>query len=128
MKIAITYDEGMIFQHFGKSAQFLIGTAEEKKVTSSQVVSTQGSGHSLLIQFLKELQVNIVVCGGIGQGARDGLEAEGIKVIAGQSGSAEAALHFCANGDLKDNPAGKCNHHHGDNCSNNCGSHSCSSH
>ena len=129
MKIAITYEDGMIFQHFGKSPNFLIGSAENKKVISSQVVSTEGSGHSLLIKFLKELNVDTVVCGGIGQGARDGLEAEGINVIAGQSGSADAALHFCANGDLKDNPAGKCNHHHGDSCSNHsCADHSCGSH
>lgn len=126
MKIAITYEKGLIFQHFGKTPSFLLVEAEGKELKSTDVVSTEGSGHSALIQFLAERKVDTVICGGIGDGARNGLEAIGINVVAGQIGSAEAALHFYLNGDLKDNPAGKCNHHHtGDH---DCGSHDCGSH
>lgn len=121
MKVAVTYDEGEIFQHFGKTPAFLFAEIEGKKIVSQTVEQTGESGHSALFGFLKSRGVDAVVCGGIGQGARDALSSGGISVIAGQSGSAEAALAFFANGDLKDSPAGTCSHHHG-------GGHQCSHH
>ncbi|MBE6351267.1 MAG: dinitrogenase iron-molybdenum cofactor biosynthesis protein [Spirochaetaceae bacterium] len=127
MKVAITYENGEIFQHFGKTPNFLIAEVDGKEIKNTEIVSTNGSGHSALFQFLSDLNVNVVVCGGIGQGARDALSSGNIQLIAGQSGSAEAALQFFANGDLKDNPAGSCNHHH-DEGEHNCGSHNCGSH
>ena len=127
MKVAITYENQEIFQHFGKSPAFLIAEAEGKNIISTEIVPTDGAGHSALIQFLKDRNVNAVVCGGIGQGARDGLENAGMEVISGQKGSAEAALHFYLNGDLKDNPAGRCNHHHGEG-GHSCGNHGCGKH
>ncbi|AEE15709.1 NifB/NifX family molybdenum-iron cluster-binding protein [Treponema brennaborense] len=124
MKIAITYENGDIFQHFGKCPSFLIAETDGKSITSSNVVSTNGSGHSALFQFLKDLGVDTVICGGMGQGARDALENGNIRVVAGQSGAAEAALRFFLNGDLKDNPAGKCDHHH-EGSAHTCGEHGC---
>lgn len=123
-KIAVTYENNEIFQHFGKAPAFLIVTAEEKQIVSTEVVSTNGSGHSALFQFLADKGINTVICGGIGQGARDALASGGMKVIAGQSGSAEAAVRFYLNGDLRDNPAGQCNHHH-DAGGHSCGEHGC---
>ncbi len=124
-KVAITYENGEIFGHFGKCPSFLIADTDGKTVLSKNIVPTNGSGHSALFSFLAELGVHTVICGGIGQGARDALENGKIEVIAGQSGSAEAALMFYLNGDLKDNPAGKCNHHHTDGHA--CGEHGCGS-
>ncbi len=138
MKVAVTYDNGEIFQHFGKTPAFLFGEIKDKKVLSSSVESTGESGHAALFDFLKARGVDAVVCGGIGQGARDALSSGGITVIAGQSGSADAALMFFANGDLKDSPAGNCSHHHGEGhqCSHHhgggksgsCGSSGCGNH
>ncbi|HIW37064.1 MAG TPA: NifB/NifX family molybdenum-iron cluster-binding protein [Candidatus Treponema faecavium] len=125
MKIAVAYDNGEIFAHFGKCPSFLIADTDGKSVLSKEIVSTNGSGHSALFGFLAERGVSVVICGGIGQGAREALAGGNIAVIAGQSGSAEAALMFYLNGDLKDNPAGSCSHHHGEGHS--CGEHgSCS--
>lgn len=124
IKIAVAYENGEIFQHFGRTPAFLVGKAEGKILESSEILSTGEAGHSALVQFLKEHDVSVVICGGMGQGARDALAAEGIEVISGQIGSAEAALHFYLNGDLKDNPAGRCNHHHG-NGGHSCGEHGC---
>lgn len=118
MRIAVAYEDNEIFQHFGRTPAFLIAEAEGRTLRGTEVVSTAGAGHSALAGFLAERGVSVVICGGIGQGARDGLEGAGIDVVSGQSGSAEAALRFYLNGDLKDNPAGGCGRH-GD------GGHSC---
>ena len=48
MKIAVTYDNGQIFQHFGHTEQFKLYTVEDGKVVSSEVVDTNGSGHGAL--------------------------------------------------------------------------------
>ena len=51
MKIAIPYENGQVFQHFGHSAQFKLYTAEEGRITSAEVVSTDGQGHGALVGF-----------------------------------------------------------------------------
>lgn len=130
MKVAVSYDNGEIFQHFGRTPSFLIADVDGKNIVSKEVVSTNGSGHSALFTFLSDLGVEQVICGNIGQGARDALAQGNIKLIAGQQGSAEAALMFFVNGDLKDNGAGCCNHHHGEghSCGEHHDGHSCPDH
>ena len=76
MKIAVTFENGKVFQHFGHTEQFKIYEAEDGKIISSQVVDTMGQGHGALAGFLKEHQVTDLICGGIGGGARQAL-AEG---------------------------------------------------
>ena len=48
MKIAVTYENGQVFQHFGHTEQFKIYEAAEGKVVSARVVETGGSGHGAL--------------------------------------------------------------------------------
>ena len=43
MKIAATYENGNIFQHFGKTAQFKLYEIENGKILSAEVVDTNGS-------------------------------------------------------------------------------------
>lgn len=70
MKIAIPYENGQVFQHFGHSAQFKLYTAEEGRITGAEVVSTDGQGHGALVGFLVRNGVNVLLCGGIGGGAQ----------------------------------------------------------
>ena len=70
MKIAIPYENGQVFQHFGHSAQFKLYTAEEGRITGAEVVSTDGQGHGTLVGFLVRNGVNVLLCGGIGGGAQ----------------------------------------------------------
>ena len=70
MKIAVTYENEQIFQHFGHCEAFKVYEVENSKVLSSQVVGTGGSGHEALAVFLKNLGVETLICGGIGGGAR----------------------------------------------------------
>ena len=77
MKIAVTFDNGNVFQHFGHTEAFKVYDIEDGKIISSEVMPTNGSGHGALAGFLKDLGVSTLICGGIGGGAQMALsEAE----------------------------------------------------
>lgn len=129
MKIAVTYDNGMIFGHFGHTEHFKIYETADQAIVSSAVVDTNGSGHGALAGFLKELGVDVLICGGIGGGAQNALAEAGIMLFGGVSGDADQAVADYLNGRLLFNPNIQCNHHHheeGHSCGNHgCGNHSC---
>ena len=104
MRIAVTYENGQIFQHFGHTAQFKIYDVEDGKIVSSRVVDTQGSGHGALAGVLTALNVDALICGGIGGGAQMALAAANIKLYGGVSGSADAAAEALAAGNLTFDP------------------------
>ena len=127
MKIAVTYESGLIFQHFGHTAAFKIYTIENGDVKASQVIPTDGNGHGALAGFLKAQGVDVLICGGIGGGARMALAEAGIKLYGGVYGDADDAVEDFLVGELKFNPCVRCNHHdHGGDHS--CGTHGCGSH
>ena len=124
MKIAVTYADGMIFQHFGHTQQFKIYEVENGNIIASQVVDTNGSGHGALAGVLKELDVNVLICGGIGGGAQAALQQAGIALYGGCFGFADTAVEDLLAGNLRYNPNVRCNHHdHGED--HNCGEHHC---
>ena len=131
MKIAVTYENGQIFQHFGHTENFKIYEVLGKDIISSEVVSTNGSGHGALAGMLKSLNVAVLICGGIGGGAQAALAEAGIMLHGGVSGDADDAVKALLEGTLAFNPNVQCNHHgheHGEGhtCGNHgCGSHSC---
>ena len=100
MKIAVTYENGQVFQHFGHTEQFKIYEAAEGKVVSARVVETGGSGHGALAGFLRGLGVDTLICGGIGGGARSALAEAGIQLYPGASGSADAQVEALLDGSL----------------------------
>ena len=128
MRVAVTYENGEIFQHFGHTEQFKIYDIEDGKILSSEIVDAGGSGHGALAGVLNAMKVDALICGGIGGGAQMALAEVGIKLYGGVSGSADAAAQALAEGKLDFNPDVRCNHHdhHGEGHS--CGSHGCGSH
>ena len=128
MRVAVTYENGEIFQHFGHTEQFKVYDIQDGKILSSELVDTNGSGHGALAGVLNALKVDALICGGIGGGAQMALAAAGIRLFGGVSGSADAAAQALAEGRLDFNPAVRCDHHdhHGEGHS--CGSHGCGSH
>lgn len=121
-KIAVTYENSQVFQHFGHTAQFKIYQVEEGQVTSAQVVDTNGSGHGALAGFLKDQGVDTLLCGGIGGGAKTALAQAGIELYGGVSGSADQAVEDLLAGRLVFQPDILCSHHgHGEGHS--CGEH-----
>ena len=129
MRIAVTYDKGQIFQHFGHTEQFKVYDVEDRKITAEQDVDTMGNGHGALAGFLAANQVDTLICGGIGGGAQNALAEAGIKLYGGVSGSADEAVKALIEGNLGYNPDVHCDHHeHGHGGSHQCGGHQCGSH
>ena len=100
MKIAVTYENGNIFQHFGHTEAFKIYDIEDGRIAASRVEDTNGSGHGALAGVLKEWKVDTLICGGIGAGAQIALAEAGIKLYGGASGSADAAVEALLAGNL----------------------------
>ena len=110
MKIAVTYDNGNIFQHFGRTENFKVYDVEDGKVVSSQIIGSNGIGHGALAGLLAEGGVQVLICGGLGGGALNALESAGIEVCAGASGSCDEAVEAYLKGELVDTGA-NCDHH-----------------
>lgn len=121
MKIAVTYEDGQVFQHFGHTQAFKLYQMEGNAVVSSQVVPTSGSGHGALAGFLQERGVDALICGGIGGGARQALAQAGIALYAGVSGPADQAAQALAQGRLAYDPEAECRHHHDHGGEHHCG-------
>ena len=130
MKIAVTYENGNIFQHFGHTEQFKIYEASNGAVVSSEIVATNGSGHGALAGFLLANNVDVLICGGIGGGAKTALANAGIMLYGGVNGNADKAVEDYLAGKLIFNPNVMCSHHdheHGED-THTCGNHGCGSH
>ena len=119
MKIAVTYGDGNIFQHFGRTEYFKLYEVEDGQIISSEVISSNGAGHGALAGVLAGNRVDTLICGGIGAGAQNALRNAGIELCAGAEGNADDAVAAFLRGELK-NSGANCNHHHeeGHNCGN----------
>lgn len=130
MRIAVPYENGNIFQHFGRSEAFKFYDVDGGAVTAADVVSTNGSGHGALAGFLVANHADVVICGGIGGGAQQALAQAGIRLFGGVSGDADAAVHALLAGNLGYDPNVRCDHHdheHGEG-GHTCGDHGCGQH
>lgn len=129
MKIAVTYDNGNIFQHFGRTEQFKVYEIEDNKVVSSEVIGSNGVGHGALAGLLANLAVDVLICGGLGGGAQAALAEAGVEVCAGAEGDADQAVEAYLKGELASTGA-NCDHHHhedGHSCGGHDEGHSCGS-
>lgn len=122
-RIAVTTENGQIFQHFGKTPAFTLFDTQDGCIVAHRLLPTGDSGHSALGGLLKDNDVSVLICGGIGQGAQDVLKEAGISLVYGISGDVQAAVEAYLNGTLKSNEALLCHHEHheGEDC--HCGHH-----
>lgn len=128
MRVAVTYENGQVFQHFGHTEFFKVYDIQDGAVVSSGVVDTCGSGHGALAGVLNALHADVLICGGIGGGAQAALSAAGIHWYGGVTGSADEAVAAFLAGTLEYNPNVRCNHHDHHGQGHTCGSHGCGSH
>ena len=126
MKIAVTYDNGNVFQHFGKTEFFKVYEVENGQIISSRVISSGGTGHGALAGLLAGQSVDVLICGGIGGGAQAALAEAGVELCAGASGDTDQAVKDYLNGSLVSTGA-NCDHHHqeGHSCGGHEEGHSC---
>ena len=125
MKIAVTYENGNVFQHFGHSEEFKVYDVEDGKILGSRVIGSNGSGHGALAGLLDGEGIDVLICGGIGGGAQRALEEYGIELCAGASGNTDEAVEAYLRGELI-NTGANCDHHHGADHS--CGDGGCHDH
>lgn len=121
MRIAVTYQDGEIFQHFGHTEKFEIYDVENGKIVDRNLIDTNGSGHGALAELLKSIKVDVLICGGIGGGAQSALSEAGIKLYGGVSGACADAVNALLSDSLDFNPDVKCNHHHEHGAEHHCG-------
>lgn len=125
MKLAVTYDNGQIFQHFGKTEQFKVYTLEDGKIVESHILGSNGAGHGALATLLQDEHIDTLICGGIGGGAQNALAQAGIRLYGGVQGNADAAAQALAEGKLSYDPAVHCDHHGHSGEGHTCGDHGC---
>ena len=126
MKIAVTYDNGNVFQHFGRTEQFKVYEVKDNKVVSSEVIGSNGTGHGALAGLLAGQDVDVLICGGIGGGAQAALAEAGVELCAGAEGNTDEAVEAYLRGELVSTGA-NCDHHHeeGHDCGGHDEGHSC---
>ena len=127
MKIAVTYENNEVFQHFGRCENFKVFEIENNEIKNAQVINSNGTGHGALAGFLSNLGVEILICGGIGLGARNALASVNIQVYPGTNGNVDDIISNFIQGNLDFDPNTECHHHDHDH-DHNCGDHGCGTH
>lgn len=92
LRLAVTYEDGQVGQHFGRTERFKFYDLMDGDVRRTQIVDTNGISHVSLVGFLRAADVEVLLCGSIGEGARNALEAAGIELVPDLEGSEEAAV------------------------------------
>ena len=127
MRIAVPYEDGQVFQHFGHTSQVKLYDIEDERIDREQIAGIGSRGHGALAGFLGEQKVDILICGGIGGGAQNALNGAGIRLYCGVSGDADAAVEALLKNELVYSTEANCSHHeHGEGHS--CGDHGCGDH
>jgi len=126
MRIAVTYENGQVFQHFGRTENFKIYDVEGTEIKSDSICGSNGAGHGALAGVLFNSGVNVLICGGLGAGAMNALNEAGIEVVAGASGDADKAVLEYLSGNLV-STGSNCNHHDHEE-GHSCGEHGCGNH
>nr|WP_300828132.1 NifB/NifX family molybdenum-iron cluster-binding protein [uncultured Oscillibacter sp.] len=116
MKIAVPYENGQVFQHFGHSGQFKIYDVEDGRIAAERIAVPAKSGHGALAGFLSGLEVDTLICGGIGAGAQEALAQAGIRLYGGVTGGADEAVRALLAGTLDYSAEVRCgrHNHHGE--------------
>ena len=126
MIIAVPYEKGSIFQHFGRTEQFKLYTVTDGKIVSAELVDTLDTGHGALAGFLQDRHADVLICGGIGAGAQQAVGSAGIQLYGGVQGGADEAVRALLDGTLQFDAHVQCSHHEhhdGHDCGHDCGHH-----
>ena len=103
---------------------------EDNKVVSSEVISSNGTGHGALAGLLADQGISVLICGGIGGGAQAALAEAGVELCSGAQGDVDAAVDAYLKGELVSTGV-NCDHHHhedGHSCGSHEDGHSCGGH
>lgn len=116
MKIAVASDKGSVTEHFGHCQEFIIFDTEGKKILQSQNIENPGHKPGFLPNFLGDLDVNVIISGGMGDGAITIFNEKDIEVVVGASGKAEEVVEAYLKDELKSTGAVCHEHKYEDEC------------
>ncbi len=93
MKFGIPIVNGKLCKHFGQCEKFAIIETEENKIISENLVAPPADHQpGVYPQFLAQLNVDVVISGGMGQKAIDIFNENNIKVFTGVNSDSPAKL------------------------------------
>ncbi|SEF63500.1 Predicted Fe-Mo cluster-binding protein, NifX family [Caloramator fervidus] len=116
MKIAVACEDKFVSAHFGHCEGFIIYEIAEEKVVDKSFVENPGHRPGFLPVFLKELKVDVVISGGMGETAQQLFNENGIKVVVGAQGLADDVVEKYIRGELKSTGSICKEHHHEGHC------------
>ena len=100
MKVALPYEDGMLLEHFGRAKEFKIYTITDLDPVTGEVIAPADLSHEAVARTLKEQGVDVVLCGSIGEQARQAVEGEHMLVFSGITGAADDVLDRFLQGSL----------------------------
>ena len=121
MRIAVTYQNGEVYQHFGHTELFRIYDVENGRVTHKMTIRPTNAGHEAMAKVLQKAGADLLICGGIGDGAQKAVQAAGIGLYAGVSGNSDDAVNALLSGVLRYETGSTCRNH--GSCGHECGDH-----
>jgi len=104
MRIAVTYADGQVFQHFGRTEQFKIYDISDSGEITSDIRGCNGASHSGVAAVLQEIGADVLICGGMGEGAYNRVTSLGINLVSGITGDADDAVRRYLAGELSSAP------------------------
>lgn len=116
IKIAVASEKEIVTEHFGHCINFNIFEADNGQITKSNSIPNPGHKPGFLPNFLNDMGVNVIISGGMGEGAIDIFHEKGIEVIVGASGNAKDAVNAYLKGTLKSTGSVCREHQHHDEC------------
>ncbi|MCF8001054.1 MAG: NifB/NifX family molybdenum-iron cluster-binding protein [Halanaerobiales bacterium] len=113
-KIAVPTNKGKVAQHFGRCPEYTIIEVADCDIQSSNVITNPGHEPGFLPKYLNDLDVDIVLAGGMGRRAYDLFNKNNIEVVTGAKGNVEDNVVAYLNNEL-DTESSLCDHegHHG---------------
>ena len=120
MKIAVASMGNVVAGHFGHCENFNIFDIENNAIVNYESIANPGHKPGFLPNFLGDLGVNVIIAGGMGEGAVNIFNARNIEVIMGATGVAQEAVERYLRGELKSTGSichehqheGECGGHH----------------
>ena len=101
MKIAMPYQDGVLLEHFGRAKEFIIYNVSDLDPVTSEVIAPEDLSHAAVARALKEHGVDVVLCGSIGEHARQAVEGEHMLVFSGITGAADDVLERFLQGNME---------------------------
>ncbi|SHH94579.1 NifB/NifX family molybdenum-iron cluster-binding protein [Clostridium grantii] len=116
MKIAVASDGNFVSGHFGHCEGFTVYEVEEGKELTKNFVANPGHRPGYLPVFLKELNTNVIIAGGMGETAQQLFNDKGIEVVVGAQGSCDEQAQKFIKGELESTGSVCKEHQHEGNC------------